>query len=446
MSFETATLEQETPVQRPPSLALVIAATSSGTLIEWYDFYLYGIMGVYLGRLFFPESTHQGMFGTLLSMAILGVGFVIRPLGGLVFGSLGDRIGRKYAFLATLLLMGLATTVMGLLPSFVTIGYAAPVLLLLLRIVQGLALGGEVGGAVSYVVENAPDRRRGWYLGILYAMSPLGTLVALAVVYLCRTGLGAEAFDLWGWRVPFLLSSVLVVLSINFRLRLQETAAFEAIRRRNETARSPVRELVGTRENVVRLLLAVFGSTAGQGALGITAVFFATGFMQAILKIDIGIVSSVSLFAVLAALPFYVLFGWISDYVGRRPMIITGMLLAVVFEVPIYYGMKTVSAPPQFGMLVLYNWLQILFVAMVLAPTMASLAEMFPTRLRSTGIGISYNISNGLLNGFSPLIGFALIAATGNIYAGLAFPLAFAAITAAVSFFFVKETYHSDIR
>ncbi len=445
MSVETLAAEPGRTERANPSLALVIFATSAGTLIEWYDFYLYAIMGVYLGRVFFPAATHEGMLGTLLSMGILGIGFVIRPLGGIVFGSLGDRIGRKYSFLFTLVLMGAATTCMGLVPTYESIGYLAPLCLLLLRILQGLALGGEVGGAVSYVVENAPDRRRGWYLGILYAMSPLGTLLALAVVYVSRTATGSAAFDAWGWRIPFLLSSVLVLVSIAFRMRLHETAAFQALRRSRHTASSPVVELLSTRENIRRLLLGVFGSTAGQAALGLTSVFFSSNFMQAVLKLDIGTASSISLVAVSLAVPFYLLFGWVSDHIGRRPMIIAGMCFAIVCYVPIYHGMAAFSAPPQFWPLVLFNWLQILGVAMVLAPTMASLAELFPTRLRSTGIGITYNVSNGVLNGFAPLIGFALIAATGNSYAGLAYPLALAFITAVVSFFFVKETYRSDI-
>ena len=445
MATDTLTPELGRDARATPSLTNVIVTASGGTLIEWYDFYLYAIMGVYLGRLFFPDSTKQGLMGTILSMGILGIGFVIRPLGGIVFGSLADRVGRKYSFLFTLLLMGAATTAMGLVPTYGTIGYAAPLSLLVLRIVQGLALGGEVGGAVSYVVENSPDRRRGWYLGILYAMSPLGTLVALAVVALSRTATGPEMFDAWGWRIPFLLSGVLVVVSMIFRMRLQETAAFEALRRSRQTAQAPARELVSTRENITRLLLGVFGSTAGQGALGLTSVFFSANFMQAVLKLDIGTASSVSLVAVSLALPCYLLFGWLSDHVGRRPMIIAGMLYAVVFYVPIYYGMTQVSSPPQFWMLVLFNWLQIVAVAAVLAPTMASLAELFPTRLRSTGIGIAYNVSNGVLNGFAPLIGFALIASTGNSYASLAYPLALALITAVVSLLFVKETYRSPL-
>ena len=440
-AVETGRLAASPP---PPSLALVITASSAGTLIEWYDFYLYGAMGVYLGGLFFPQAAHQGALGLLFSMGTLGIGFAIRPLGGLLFGSLGDRLGRKYSFLITLLLMGVATTCMGLLPVYETAGYFAPAALLILRIFQGLAAGGEVGGAVSYVAEYAPTGRRGWYLGILYAMSPLGTLLSLAVVYIARAASGPEIFNAWGWRVPFLISGVLVLVSLHFRLKLRETAVFEALRRNHQQSKSPILEVFASRENFLRLVLAVFGSTAGQSALGITALF-ATSFMQAVLKIDIGTASAVGVVAIVLALPVYVFSGWLTDRVGRRPMIIAGTCLAVVFYGPIYYGMRAVSAPPQFVPLVFFSWVQYSFTALTLPATVATLAELFPARLRSTGIGVTYNFSNGLLNGFSPLLGFALIAQTGIIYTGLIYPMVLAAITALVSFFFVKETFRSNL-
>ncbi len=440
MTAEKAASEQITEIRRSPSLGLVIVASSAGSLIEWYDFYLYASLSVYLGRLFFSRDTHHGILGLLFAMATLGIGFAIRPFGGLIFGSMGDRLGRKFSFVFTLVLMGFSTTCMGLLPSLSSIGYAAPAALLFLRILQGLAAGGEVGGAFSYVAENAPDDRRGWYLGILTGMSPLGSLISLAVVYLCRVATGPLDFATWGWRLPFLLSGVLVAVSLRFRLRLRETAAFEALQRDHQEARSPVRELFTTRENIVRMLRAIFGSTAAQGALGATALVFTPSFMQAVLHVDIEVAASVALVAVMLAVPFYIAAGWICDRVGRRPMIILGSALAVIFYVPIYHGMQLAASPPQFWLLVLYNWLMILFVAIMLPATAASLAELFPTRLRSTGVGISYNISNGLLNGFMPLISFGLISITGNIYTALAYPMILAAITAIVSLTCVKES------
>ena len=432
-------------VSRQPSLMLVIVASSAGSLIEWYDFYVYASMSVYLGRLFTPQDAKQGMLGVLFALATFGIGFAIRPFGGLLFGSVGDRLGRKFSFVSTLVLMGVSTTCMGLLPSFSSAGYAAPAALLLLRILQGLAAGGEVGGALSYVAENAPDTRRGWYLGILAGMSPFGTLISLAVVYLCEAATGAADFAAWGWRLPFLLSGVLVVVSLRFRLRLQETAAFQALQRSHQQARTPARELFGTRENIVRLLLAVFGSTAGQAALGSVALNITPSFMQAILHVDVGVAASVALVAVLLALPFYVAAGWLCDRVGRRPMIIAGCTLALAFYVPIYHGLQHAAAPAEFWPLVFYNWLLILLVAILLPATCATIVELFPTRLRSTGVGVSYNISNGVLNGFMPLIGFGLVSATGNPDTVLIYPMIMLATTAVVSLTCVRETVRTKL-
>ena len=428
-----------------PSLMLVIVASSAGSLIEWYDFYVYASMSVYLGRLFIPQDAHQGMLGVLFALATFGIGFAIRPFGGMLFGSMGDRLGRKFSFVSTLVLMGVSTTCMGLLPSFSSAGYAAPAALLVLRIVQGLAAGGEIGGALSYVAENAPDSQRGWYLGILSGMSPFGTLISLAVVALCEAATGPADFAAWGWRLPFLLSGVLVAVSLWFRLRLQETAAFQALQRSHQQARTPVRELFSTRVNVKRLLLAVFGSTGGQAALGSVALNITPSYMQAILHVDVGLAASVALVAVLLALPFYVASGWLCDRIGRRPMLIAGCTLALVFYLPIYHGLQDAAAPARYWPLVFYNWLLILFVAIVLPATCASIVELFPTRLRSTGVGVSYNLSNGLLNGFMPLIGFGLVGLTGNPDTVLTYPMIMLAITVLVSLTCVRETYGTSL-
>ena len=433
-------------VAPPPSLMLVIVASSVGSLIEWYDFYVYASMSVYLGRLFMPQDVHEGFLGVLFALATFGIGFAIRPFGGMLFGSMGDRVGRKFSFVATLILMGLSTTCMGLLPSFSSVGYAAPAALLLLRILQGLAAGGEIGGALSYVAENAPDTRRGWYLGILLGMSPFGTLISLAVVALCRAATGPADFAAWGWRLPFLLSGLLVVVSLWFRLRLQETAAFQVLQRSHRQARTPVRELFSKWVNLKRLLLAVFGSTGGQAALGAVALAITPSYLQAFLHVDVGVAASVSLVAVMLALPFYIASGWLCDRLGRRPMVIAGCILALVFYLPIYHGLQhAAAAPAQYWLLVLYNWLLIVFVAIVLPATCASIVELFPTRLRSTGVGVSYNISNGLLNGFMPLIGFALVGLTGNTDTLLVYPMIMLAITVLVSLICVKETYRSSL-
>jgi len=428
-----------------PSLGWIIFASSSGSLIEWYDFYLFQTMAVFFGRHFFPQSVHNGMLGVLLSMATLGLGFAIRPLGGLLFGSLGDRIGRKYTFLVTLLIMGATTTGMGMLPTFEKAGYFAPVILLTLRLLQGLATGGELGTASTFVAEHAPERRRGWYTALLGAMSPMGTLMAVGVVYLCRNSMNETTFDDWGWRIPFLISGVLVFVSLYLRMRMRETPVFEALLRTRQSANSPIRELFFKRENRVRMLLGIFGATAGQSALGITALAYSLTFMEAVLKVDIATASGAIFIALACGMPFYLLFGWLSDRIGRRPLIILGGLCAIVFYVPIYAAMKWAASPPQFWMLAFLCWLQVLFVGMTIGPTTAFAAELFSARVRTTAISVTMNISNGLLSGFSMLIAFSLIAATGNIYLGLAYPMFLAAITVVVNLFFVKETHQINI-
>jgi len=433
-------------VRPTPSLEWVIFASSGGTLIEWYDFYLYQTMAVYFADTFFPASTHHGMLGLLLSMATLGLGFAVRPLGGLLFGSLGDRVGRKYTFMLTLLMMGSTTTLMGVLPTFAEVGYVAPLLLILLRLVQGLAAGGEIGGAATYVAEYAPQHRRGWYTGIINTMSPLGSLVSLVVVYACRTNMGPAVFNTWGWRLPFLFSALLVAVSLYLRLRLRETPVFELLRQHHHASRSPVRELFLNRDNRFRLFIGIFGATAGQSAIGITAMAFSLSFMQAVLKIDLANASAAFFVGVVCGLPFFLLSGWLSDKIGRRPQIIGGACCALVLFVPIYHGMKYASSPVNFPLLAFLNWAQVVTHAIILGPILAFLAELFPARVRTTGLTVSYNVSNGFLNGFAPLIAFSLIAATGNIYFGLAYQLVLALITALVNIFFVKETYRTDFR
>ena len=270
---DDTTSGSEATVGRAPSLAWIILASSFGSLIEWYDFFLYQTLAVFFSTRFFPSS-QNGRLGVLLSMATLGIGFLARPAGAAIFGALGDRFGRKYTFVLTMLIMGAATTCIGLLPTFTSAGYVATASLLLLRIAQGMAAGGEIGGASTYVVEFVPSSRRGFYMGILYVMSPIGTLLALAAVFLCRSATGEAHFDDWGWRIPFLLSGVLVLVSIYLRLRLQETPIFQELRRGHKLSKSPLRELFMNLDNVKRLLVAVFGFTAGQGAVGITAMVF----------------------------------------------------------------------------------------------------------------------------------------------------------------------------
>jgi MFS family permease len=429
---------------RQPSLRWVVFASSCGALIEWYDFYLYQTMAVFFGAHFFPQSTHQGMLGVLLSMATLAIGFAVRPLGGLLFGSLGDRVGRKTTFLVTMLLMGLTTTCIGFLPTFEHGGYFAPLALLALRVLQGLGVGGELGGASTYVLEHAPRQSRGFYMGMLNVSSPVGTLLSIAVVYLCRTGFGDATFADWGWRVPFLLSGFLVAVSFYLRLQLHETPIFEEMRRNHATAKSPVSELFLQGDNLRRLLRTMFGSTVGQGSIGIVAMVYSLTFMEGILKLNATTASSVFFIAVACALPLYIFFGWLSDRIGRKPLLLTGATSAFVCWIPIYMAMKAASSPPQFWFLVFLNWIQIVFVTMTLAPTIAFVAESFPARVRTTALSTVYNVSAGLM-GLVPLIAFSIIASSGNIYLGLTYPIALTFVMVIVNLVFVKETYRREI-
>jgi MFS family permease len=428
-----------------PSLGWIILAASSGSLIEWYDFYIYSTMAVFIGDNFFSASKHNPMISILLSMATLGIGFAIRPIGGLFFGSLGDRIGRKYTFLMTLILIGVTTTSMGLLPTFQKVGYIAPVILILLRLLQGLAMGGDAGASTVYVAEQSPERRRGLNCGILIAMSPVGTILAVGVVYLSRNAMDATTFSAWGWRVPFLVSGVLVFASLYLRARLNETPVFRALIQHHQSAKSPARELFFNRENFIKFLLTIFGSSAGQSAMGITALVYALSFMQAVLKVDISTASAIFFIGIALATPFYALFGLISDYTGRRPMIILGAVCAIVFYIPIYAAMKWAAAPLNFWMLVFLIWLQVFFLAIIIGPNLAFMVEIFPARVRTTGTSVALNVSNGLLNGFSVLIAFSLIVWTKNIYSGLAYPILLLIITVVVNLIFVKETYRINI-
>jgi MFS family permease len=426
-----------------PSLTWIVIASSLGSLIEWYDFYLYGSLAVFLGGEFFPPGDKA--LAVLLSVLTMGMGFAIRPIGGIVFGLIGDRVGRKYTFLVSLVLMGAATTGTGLLPTYATLGVLSPILLLAVRLVQGLAVGGELGGAMTYVVENAPERRRGLYTGILNVMGTFGTILSLLVVVVCRTTLGVEAFRTWGWRLPFLVSAVLVVLSLYLRLSLKETPIFAQLKATGRTSRTPLREIFLDRRNLRTLLIATFGVTAGQSVMGITSNVYATQFMQAVLKIDLNTASGISAVALLLSVPVYISSGWLSDKIGRRKIMLSGMFCAIVCYIPIYMLMRAASHPVNVVALCGLCWLQLAFTALIVGPTFAYLTELFPARIRTTSVTIPFNIGNGVIGGFSPFIALWLTSATGVAYMGLFYPIAVLILTVTVNLIFVRETYLTRI-
>jgi MFS family permease len=421
-------------------LPKIIAASSAGTLIEWYDFYIFGSLATILATQFYPEGNPTTAF--LATLATFATGFAVRPFGAVVFGRIGDIVGRKFTFVLTISIMGAATFVIGLLPTFAAIGIAAPIILVLLRILQGLALGGEYGGAAIYVAEHAPDDRRGYYTGYIQTTATLGLLLALAVVVVIRLLLGEAAFEEWGWRIPFLLSGILVALALYIRWSLRETPLFTRLKESGRSSRKPLSD--SFRNGGWKLiLLALFGATAGQAVVWYTGQFYALFFLQETLKIDIVPSSLIVMVALVLATPFFLVFGRLSDRIGRKPIILGGCLIAAITYVPIYAAMNAVATPFTFTsavLLTLLVFVQVVYVTMVYGPIAAYLVELFPAKIRYTSLSIPYHIGNGDFGGLTPFIASAIVVATGNIYAGLVYPIAVALMTFIVGTFFLKET------
>ncbi|MCK1415404.1 MHS family MFS transporter [Bradyrhizobium sp. CW4] len=433
------------PKADAPNLSIwtVVLASSAGTVIEWYDFYLYGSLAVFFSTLFYPANDPTA--AVLISVATFATGFVIRPFGAILFGSLGDRLGRKHTFLLTLILMGISTTAVGLLPTYETIGFAAPVALVLLRLVQGLAIGGEYGGAAIYVAEHAPVNRRGFFTSFIQTTATLGFFVAILVVLACRLSLGEEGFRAWGWRIPFLLSALLVVFSIYLRLKLSESPVFEQMRQAGKVSRAPVRESFGTRQGLGYALYALFGATAGLGCVWYTGQFYALYFLQSVLKVDFLTANVCVAVALALGTPLIVVSGALSDRIGRRPLIVTGLLLAAALYVPIYMGIASATAAHNYVVVTALILAQLIFVALVYGPNAAFLVELFPARLRYTSLSLPYHIGTGIFGGFVPLISLSLVSYTGNIYAGLIYPIAIALMTAAVNVLCLPRTIAVDL-
>ncbi len=418
----------------------VIAASTAGTLIEWYDFYIYGSLATVIAAAFFPSEHPTAAF--LATLATFATGFAVRPFGALVFGRVGDLVGRKYAFLVTLTIMGGATMAIGLVPTYSQLGLLAPLIVLLLRLLQGLALGGEYGGAAVYVAEHAPDGRRGFYTSFIQTTATLGLFLSLGVILAVRLSLSEADFVAWGWRVPFLLSSVLLVLSLYMRIRLKESPLFSRLKKAGRTSSAPLQE---TGRNWRLILLALLGATAGQGVVWYTGQFYALYFLQNTLQIPFVTSNVIIAVALAMATPFFVFFGWLSDKIGRKPVMMTGNLLAVLTYYPIYQAMKAYADPINPVGLTLMVFIQVLYVTMVYGPIAAFLVELFPAKIRYTSLSLPYHLGNGWFGGFTPFIATSVVAATGNIYAGLIYPIAVAAMTFLVGTFLVKETHRISI-
>jgi MFS family permease len=518
--------------------ARVIFASSLGTVFEWYDFYLYATLAPFFASLFFPSGNATAAL--LSAFVTYAAGFLVRPFGALVFGRIGDIVGRKYTFLVTIVCMGASTFAVGLLPTFATVGWIAPILLVLLRLVQGLALGGEYGGAATYVAEHAAENRRGYATSWIQTTATLGFFLSLAVIYVCRTALSPEQFTSWGWRIPFLVSALLLIFSVYIRLRLQESPVFQKIKSQGQTSKAPLTESFANWSNAKIVLLALIGATAGQGVVWYTGQFYALFFLLITLKVPFQTAYLLIALSLLIGTPFFVVFGRLSDKIGRKKIIMAGCLLAALTYFPLFRGLthyinpaleeaaaKTPVAvvatdchfhifvgpwskftecdrakdfltkqgisfqsselPPgstdqvivKIGDTELHGWkeadaktalaaagfptaadksrinyfmaelilvIMVLYVTMVYGPIAAYLVELFPARIRYTSMSLPYHIGNGWFGGMLPLLATAMVAASGNIYYGLWYPIVVAIMTFVVGTALIKETKDHKVR
>src|SRR5712691_10230474 len=430
-------------------LRRVVIAAAVGNVIEWYDFYIFGSLASILAVKFFEKSHPVAAF--LSTVALFSIGFLIRPLGAFVFGWLGDKVGRKYTFLVTLSGMGLSTAVIGIIPTYAQIGLAAAVILFILRLIQGLCLGGEYGGAITYVAEHIADEKRGYYTGWLQTSPTLGIVISLAVIIGTRTYLGNEAFNAWGWRIPFIVSLLLVAIAIYIRLSLQETPIFQEIKAKGQTASNPWREAFLSRN--IKYVLIASVVVLGQGCVWYSGQFWALYFLQTVKKIDVLTSSYIVGLGLLIATPTLIFWGWLSDKIGRKPIILGGMLLASLTYYPLYSTLGVYADPKtlNFWMSVFIVVILVNYVGMTYGPIGAFLAEFFPSRIRYTSVSVPYHIGNGWGGGLVPIVTTAAYAraveggSSDPLFWALVYPIALPAIMFLIAIFVMPETRKHSI-
>jgi MFS family permease len=458
------------------SLVKVILGSATGTMIEWYDFFIFGSLTTVLAVKFYPPGNDT--FALIAYLATFAVGFLVRPFGALFFGRIGDLIGRRIAFIFTLTIMGFSTAAIGLLPTFKTAGWLAPIILILIRVLQGLALGGEYGGAAVYVAEHVPENRRGFYTSFIQITATLGFFLSLAAILATQQFMAPAAFQDWGWRLPFLLSLVLVCISLYVRIRMKESPIFAQLKSAGMHSAKPLTDAFTQWANLKQVLISLLGATAGQGVVWYTGQFYALFYLQTILKLNARTANITVACALLLGMPFFTVFGALSDRLGRKRVMMAGLLIAAIAYIPIYKGMQqaagnnvvsvssvkdkvtgalkltpltqdptgklvpareaaTANLPALVGLI----FLQIFLSCMVYGPIAAYLVEAFPAKVRYTSVSLPYHVGNGVFGGLLPLIGLYVCASTGNIYAGLYYPIAVASLTFIVGSFLLKETH-----
>src|SRR5215813_10727577 len=455
---------------------MVILASSVGTMIEWYDFYIFGSLAVVLSQKFYPSGNNT--FALIAYLSTFAIGFLVRPFGALFFGRIGDLVGRKYAFLVTLTIMGFGTFLIGLMPTYAQPGWFAPVALIAIRVFQGLALGGEYGGAAIYVAEHVPDNKRGYWTSYIQITATLGLFLSVITVVILQFYMDPAKFQAYGWRIPFLLSLILVMISLYIRLRMQESPIFQNIKSTGMSSAQPLKDAFTNWPNFKLVLISLLGATAGQGVVWYTGQYYALFYLQSVLKVNLRTGYIVVAIALVLAMPFFTVFGALSDKIGRKKIIMAGCLLAVVTYYPIYHAMqraagndvvtfksqrnavtgaptltpltvdasgKQVPAPvapnPNVPLLTFLVWVQVIYVTMVYGPIAAYLVEAYPAKIRYSAFSLPYHIGNGVFGGLVPLVGIYVCEATGNIYSGLWYPMTIAAITFVVGSIFLKETH-----